>query len=506
MYAKVNTVGLFGLNGFEVTVECSAEKGTPDFRIVGLGDTSIQESRQRVLAASANSGFSTARYKVSVNLSPADVKKTGSAYDFPVLVSVLTATEEIAPPKDTDAFLGELSLSGELIPTRGILPMVNAAKGMGIKRVFLPVANIHEASLVRGIELYGIKSISQLADFLCGKIKLSPAKPYVPSPEEYAQIEDFSDVKGQENIKAAIQTAAAGFHNLLMIGPPGSGKSMIAKRIPGVMPIMTFEESIEVTSVYSVAGLLDDKSPFITRRPFRPVSHTASAAGVVGGGKTPMPGEISLGHNGVMFLDELPEFRRDVLEALRQPLEDKKAVITRASGKVTYPCKTMLIAAMNPCPCGNFGSENPCTCTPVAISKYLGKISRPVLDRIDIQVEVSGVKYQNLRSDNSGLSSDEIRENIQRAREIQEKRFKGTDILFNSEIPPSRLKEYCPLKEDAEKFLQGSFDSLGLSARAYDRIMKVARTVADIDGSEVIEKKHISRAVQYRTLDRKYWK
>lgn len=505
MYAKVNTVGLTGLNGFEVTVECSADKGTPDFRIVGLGDASIQESRQRVLAASANSGFGAARYKVSVNLSPADVKKTGSSYDFPILVSVLAAIGEITAPKSTDAFLGELSLSGELIATKGILPMVNAAKKMGIKRIFLPEDNIREAALVRGVELYGIKSITVLAEFMCGKIKLSPAAPYVPSPEEYIQPEDFADVKGQENIKSAVQTAAAGFHNMLMIGPPGSGKSMIAKRIPGVMPIMTFEESIEVTSVYSVAGLIDDKSPFMTRRPFRPVSHTASSAGVIGGGKTPMPGEISLGHNGVMFLDELPEFRRDVLEALRQPLEDKQVVITRASGKVSFPCKTMLIAAMNPCPCGNFGSEGQCSCTPAAIQKYLGKISRPVLDRIDIQIEVNGVKYQQLRSDNSGLSSSEIKENIQRAREIQEKRFKGTDILFNSEIPPSKLKEYCPLKEDAERFLQGSFDSLGLSARAYDRIMKVARTVADIDGSEIIEKKHISRAVQYRTLDRKYW-
>ncbi len=505
MYASVNTIGLTGLNGFKVTVECNAEKSTPDFRIVGLGDASIQESRQRVLAAASNSGFSAAKYKVSVNLSPADVKKTGSSYDLPVLVSILTAIGEIDTPKDTDAFVGELSLSGELTSTKGILPSVNAARKMGIKRIFLPEANINEAALVRGIELYGIKSITQLADLLGGRKKLSPAQPYVPSPEDYLEAEDFADVKGQENIKSAIQTAAAGFHNLLMIGPPGSGKSMIAKRIPGVMPAMTFEESIEVTSVYSVAGLIDDKSPFITHRPFRPVSHTASSAGVIGGGKSPMPGEISLGHNGVIFLDELPEFRRDVLEALRQPLEDKKAVITRAAGKVTYPCKTMLIAAMNPCPCGNFGSEGKCSCTPAAIQKYLGKISRPILDRIDIQIEVNGVKYEQLRGSNSGLSSSEIRENIERARELQKQRFKGTGILFNSEIPPSKLKEYCPLSDEAEKFLQGSFDSLGLSARAYDRIMKVARTAADIDGCEIIEKRHISRAVQYRTLDRKYW-
>ena len=339
-----------------------------------------------------------------------------------------------------------------------------------------------------------------------GKARLEPAEPYEPKAEEYLTAADFSDVKGQENIKAAVQTAAAGFHNLLLIGPPGSGKSMIAKRIAGVLPKMTFEESIESTSVYSVAGLLDDRSPFIINRPFRPVSHTASGAGIIGGGKIPMPGEISLAHNGVMFLDELPEFRRDVLETLRQPLEDRRIVITRASGKISYPCKTMFVAAMNPCPCGNYGSGGTCTCTPAAITKYLGKISRPVLDRIDIQIEVNAVKYEQLREDRSGISSSEIRENIERVREVQRRRFKGTDLLFNSEIPPSKLSEFCPLDREGEEFLKKTFDTLGLSARAYDRIMKVARTAADLDGSEAITKKHISRAVQYRTLDRKYWK
>ena len=506
MFSKVKTFGLLGLNGFEVTVECSIAKGSPDFKIGGLGDVSIQESRQRVQAALNNSGYDVNSDKITVNLSPADVKKTGSSYDFPVLVSVLAALEVIPPLSQTDAFLGELSLSGELTGTKGILPMTAAAKERGFKRIFLPKANVHEASLVRGIEIYGIEGITQLAVFLQGKLKLVPALPYEPDPEEYLNTADFSDVKGQENIKSAIQTAAAGFHNLLMIGPPGSGKSMIAKRIAGVLPQMTFEESIESTSVYSVAGLLDDKAPFIINRPFRPVSHTASGVGIIGGGKVPMPGEISLAHNGVMFLDELPEFRRDVLETLRQPLEDKKVVITRASGKTSYPCKTMFVAAMNPCPCGNYGSTGTCTCTPAAIAKYLGKISRPVLDRIDIQIEVNAVKYEQLRADQPGISSAEIRENIEMAREVQRSRFKGTNLLFNSEIPPSRLSEFCPLDRDGEEFLKGAFDSLGLSARAYDRIMKVARTVADLDRSEVIRKKHISRAVQYRTLDRKYWK
>lgn len=506
MFAKVNTFGLTGLSAFSVTAESSTEKGTPDFRITGLGDASIQESRQRVLAAMENSGFSSDKLRAVVNLYPADVRKSGSSYDLPILISVLTALGDIPAPRETDVFIGELSLSGETAGTKGVLPMTAAAKERGFKRIFLPYINVREAALVRGIEIYGIKSIRELADFLAGQKALAPAEPYVPKAEDYFEAADFSDVKGQENIKAAVQTAAAGFHNMLMIGPPGSGKSMIAKRIAGVLPAMSFEESIETTSIYSVAGLLDSGSPFITRRPFRPVSHTASGVGIVGGGKIPSPGEISLANNGVMFLDELPEFRRDVLETLRQPLEDKSVVITRASGKTSYPCKTMLVAAMNPCPCGNFGSANPCACTETAIARYLGKISRPVLDRIDIQIEVSAVNYSQLREKTGALTSAEIRENIEKAREMQKKRFKGTDILFNSEIPPSKLTEYCPLDGQGEDFLKSVFDKLGLSARAYDRIMKVARTAADLEECEVIGKKHISRAVQYRTLDRKYWK
>lgn len=506
MFAKVNTFGLAGLSAFSVTAESSTEKGTPDFRITGLGDASIQESRQRVLAAMENSGFSSDKLRAVVNLYPADVRKSGSSYDLPILISVLTALGDIPAPRETDVFIGELSLSGETAGTKGVLPMTAAAKERGFKRIFLPYINVREAALVRGIEIYGIKNIRELADFLAGQKALAPAEPYVPKAEDYFEAADFSDVKGQENIKSAVQTAAAGFHNMLMIGPPGSGKSMIAKRIAGVLPAMSFEESIETTSIYSVAGLLDSGSPFITRRPFRPVSHTASGVGIVGGGKMPSPGEISLANNGVMFLDELPEFRRDVLETLRQPLEDKSVVITRASGKTSYPCNTMLVAAMNPCPCGNFGSANPCACTETAIARYLGKISRPVLDRIDIQIEVSAVNYSQLREKTGALTSSEIRENIEKAREMQKKRFKGTDILFNSEIPPSKLTEYCPLDGQGEDFLKSVFDKLGLSARAYDRIMKVARTAADLEECQVIGKKHISRAVQYRTLDRKYWK
>lgn len=505
MFAKVNTFGLAGLSAFQVSVESSTEKGTPDFKISGLGDASVQESKQRVLAAMENSGFSAEKLRAVVNLSPADVRKSGSLYDFPILVSVLASLGEIPLPSEDTAFIGELSLSGELAATGGVLPIAAAARENGIRRIFLPEDNVNEAALVHGIAVYGVKDMAQLAAFLSGKAELLPAPTYEPKPEEDFCGADFADVRGQENIKSAIQIAAAGFHNLLMIGPPGSGKSMLAKRIPGILPPMSFEESMETTAVYSVAGMLDKNSPFISARPFRPVGHTASAAGIVGGGRTPAPGEISLAHNGVLFLDELPEFRRDVLEALRQPLEDKQTVITRANGKTVYPCKTMLTAAMNPCPCGNFGSEGKCNCSSMAIAKYLGKISRPVLDRIDIHVEVRAVAYEELRSKERGLSSAEMRENIQKARELQKERFKGTDILFNSEIPPAKLREYCAMDTGAEEFLRGTFDSLGMSARAYDRILKVARTVADMDGREVIERKHISKAVQYRTLDRKYW-
>ena len=506
MFAKVNTFGLAGLSAFQVVVESSTEKGTPDFKISGLGDASVQESRQRVLAAMENSGFSTEKLRAVVNLSPADVKKSGALYDFPILVSLLASLGEIPPPSEDSAFIGELSLSGELTATNGVLPIVAAAREKGIKRVFLPEDNANEAALVHGIAVYGVRDIGKLVGYLSGKEGILRTPPYEPRLEDDFSGADFADVRGQENIKSAIQTAAAGFHNLLMIGPPGAGKSMLAKRISGILPPMTFEESMETTAVYSVSGMLDKNSPFISARPFRPVGHTASAAGIVGGGRTPVPGEISLAHNGVLFLDELPEFRRDVLEALRQPLEDKQAVITRANGKTVYPCKAMLAAAMNPCPCGNFGSEGKCTCSPMAISRYLGKISRPVLDRIDIHVEVRAVAYDELRSEKNGLSSAEMRENIQKARELQKERFKGTDILFNSEIPPAKLREYCVMDMGAEEFLKDSFDSLGLSARAYDRILKVARTVADMDGSRVIQKKHISKAVQYRTLDRKYWR
>lgn len=506
MFSSVNTVGLTGLSAFPMTVEISTSKGTPQFEIVGLGDASVQESRQRIFAALGNSGVMTKQLKTTVNLSPANVKKSGSAYDFPILVAILLVNEVVTADLSDSVFIGEISLGGELSAVNGALTMTLNARENGKKRVFLPEKNKAEASVADGIEVYGIKDVSQLINVLNGNEKLAPARKYVPSPEDYISDVDFSEVKGQENIKTAIQVAAAGFHNMLMIGPPGSGKSMLAKRISGILPPMSFEESIETTEIYSISGMLNEKTPLITKRPYRPISHTATAVGVIGGGATiPKPGEISLAHNGVLFLDEFPEFRRDVLEALRQPLEDRQIVITRASGKVTYPCKLMLIAAMNPCPCGNYGSGRKCTCTESAVAKYLGKISQPVLDRIDIQAEVNSVSYEQMSGGEKGLSSAEMRENIIKAREVQENRFKGTSLQFNSEIPPKMLSEICILDDKAKELMQQSFNSLGLSARAYDRILKVARTIADLDGEEIIGRKQLSKAMTYRSLDRKYW-
>ena len=506
MFASVNSMGLLGLNAFPVTVEINTSRGTPAFDIVGLGDISVQESRQRITAALANSGITLKNTKITVNLSPANVKKSGSGFDLPVLVAVLAASEIVRADISGAVFIGEVSLGGDISPVNGVLSMIIEARKNGIKRAFVPEKNLREASVAEGIEIFGIKNVAQLVAVLGGAEKLKPAKQYIPQDEDYISELDFAEVKGQENIKQAIMVAAAGFHNMLMIGPPGSGKSMLAKRIAGVLPPMSFDDSIETTQIYSISGLLDAKTPLIVRRPYRPISHTATSVGVIGGGNgIPMPGEISLAHNGVLFLDEFPEFRRDVLEALRQPLEDKQIALTRSMGKITYPCKIMLIAAMNPCPCGNFGSGRPCSCTPSAVAKYLAKISQPVLDRIDIQAEVNSVGYEQMTAAQSGLSSAEMREKIMRAREIQHDRFKDLAIKFNSEIQPKSLPIFCRLDGQAEELMKSSFESLGLSARAYDRILKVARTVADLDGSEIILRKHLSRAMSYRSLDRKYW-
>ncbi len=506
MFSKVNSIGLFGLNAYPVTAQASNGAGQPSFDIVGMPDIAVQESKARIRSVLGQLQLKLPGGRITVNLAPANIKKIGSMFDLPITIALLEISGVVTGDLDDAAFIGELSLDGTLAPMRGALSMTLTAARSGIKRIFLPKENAKEASVADGIEVYGAAHISEIIDFLSGKNTLVKEKRYIPSDDRVCAALDFSDVMGQLAAKAAIETAAAGSHNILMVGPPGSGKSMLAKCIPSILPKITFEESIETTQIHSVAGIIDPDKPLVTSRPFRSVSHTASSVGLVGGGSIPRPGEISLAHNGVLFLDELPEFDRRVLEALRQPLEDREINISRASGSVNYPCSVMLVAAMNPCPCGNFGNPiKKCTCSPVMVTKYLNRISRPVLDRIDIQIEVKPVKYSDLSDRVPQEPSKTIAERVQRARDIQAKRYAGTGIRNNSGITPDIIAEVCRLSSDAETLLKAAFEKLGLSARAYDRILKVARTCADLDGAENIQKQHISKAISFRSLDRKYW-
>lgn len=507
--AKVNSMGINGIDGYIITVETDLSNGLPAFDIVGLPDASVKESKERVKAAIKNSGFNIPVKRITVNLAPADRKKEGAAYDLPITVAILSASEQI-PEGATEkcAFLGELSLDGKLRGINGILPMVIVARDNGIKTVFLPGENANEAAVVNDVEIIGANNIAEIVNHLKGEELLPATKIDIDEifMHKYEYPVDFSDVKGQKSVKRAIEVAVAGGHNILMIGSPGSGKSMLAQRIPTILPPLTFNEALETTKVHSIAGVLEPGTSLVTARPFRSPHHTVSPIGLIGGGANPKPGEISIAHNGVLFLDELPEFQRLAIEVLRQPLEDGVVSITRANASYTYPSNILLAASMNPCKCGYYGDPNhECTCTPPQIQKYMSKISGPMLDRIDIHVEVPAVSYSDLSSDSVEEPSSEIKKRVEKARKIQHDRYIDDGIYTNSQLSSSMIRKYCRVTPEINELLKSAFDNLGLSARAHDRILKVARTIADLEGQEEIAVNHIAEAIQYRSLDRKFW-
>ena len=511
MISQLRSAGTLGIEAFLIEVETHVDNQMFTFNIVGLPDNAVKESRERIMAAIKNSGLSMPNKKYTVNLAPADVRKEGSAFDLPIALGILSATDQIpSDALDKTLVLGELALDGTLRPARGVLPITIMAKCSELTQILLPQANADEAALVEGVKVIAVESLGQAVRFLSGKEEIKPfdVDRLALFKANSGTILNLTDVKGQENVKRAFEVAAAGGHNLIMVGPPGAGKTMIAKRLPSILPPMTFDEALETTKIHSVAGTLPENTPLLTDRQFRSPHHTISDAALVGGGMgIARPGEISLAHHGVLFLDELPEFARNVLEVLRQPLEDNKITISRTKLSLTFPCNFMLVASMNPCPCGNFGNPNAsCNCSPVQIQRYMSKVSGPLLDRIDIHIEVAAVKYQELSSERRGETSESVRERVVKAREVQAERFTGREDVFkNADMGSKDIRKYCKLESDGQDLLKMAMSRLGLSARAYDKILKVARTIADLAGQESIQPEHLSEAIQYRSLDRQFW-
>ena len=501
MICSVYSMSVNGIQGCQIAVECYITNGLPAFDIVGLPDAAVKEARERVRAAAKNSGMKFPTGRITVNLAPANMKKAGTHFDLPILIGIMSACGNVKRPSSKSVFLGELGLDGSVRPIPGVLPMAIAAKKAGFETIYVPAENAAEATLARGPAIIPVKTVAELVSALNGETQLEEEPIWVPEHKEETLL-DFKDVLGQENVKRAMEIAAAGSHNILLIGPPGSGKSMISKRLPSILPDMTWEESLEVTQIYSVMGQVSSKEPLIKTRPFRSPHHTVSSAGLAGGGTNPKPGEISMAHKGVLFLDELPEFQKDTLDLMRQPMEDSQITISRVSGSVSYPAEFMLVCAMNPCKCGWYGDPSGrCTCSAASVNQYRSRISGPLLDRIDIVIEVPAVKFDELRRREEAEPSSAVKKRVDAARNVQHRRFGADGKMCNARMGPDEMRLFCKIDDESAELLRQAFDVFGLTARSYDRILKVARTIADLEGSERITYEHVAEAIQYRTVE-----